>query len=80
MRLLLLTSIRLCQVGDIVHAGAAYGKVRTMFDDMGKAVYNAGPSIAVQLIGLNATPQVGKFCALTVIYMHFESIKLCVFA
>ncbi|XP_042403673.1 translation initiation factor IF-2, chloroplastic-like [Zingiber officinale] len=45
--------------GDIVVCGEAYGKVRAMFDDRGGRVDEAGPSMAVQVIGLNRVPIAG---------------------
>lgn len=47
------------KVGDVVAAGATHGKVRTLSNAAGVAITSAGPSIAVQLIGLNAVPQAG---------------------
>lgn len=47
------------KVGDVVSAGATHGKVRTLSNAAGSAISSAGPSIAVQLIGLNAVPQAG---------------------
>ena len=47
------------RVGDIVSAGATFGKVRTLSNAAGVAITSAGPSIAVQLIGLNAVPAAG---------------------
>lgn len=40
-------------------AGACYGKVRSLNNAAGRPIQEAGPSIAVQLIGLNAVPQAG---------------------
>ncbi|KAI4388015.1 hypothetical protein MLD38_000392 [Melastoma candidum] len=45
--------------GDVVVCGEAFGKVRALFDDGGKRVDKAGPSIAVQVIGLNNVPIAG---------------------
>ncbi|KAJ4799717.1 Translation initiation factor IF-2 [Rhynchospora pubera] len=45
--------------GDIVVCGEAFGKVRAMFDDRGTRVDEAGPSYAVQVIGLNSVPVAG---------------------
>ncbi|XP_074589280.1 translation initiation factor IF-2, chloroplastic-like [Curcuma longa] len=45
--------------GDIVVCGEAFGKVRAMFDDRGDHVDEAGPSMAVQVIGLNNVPIAG---------------------
>ncbi|KAK6132440.1 hypothetical protein DH2020_033817 [Rehmannia glutinosa] len=45
--------------GDVVVCGEAFGKVRALFDDKGKQVDEAGPSIPVQVIGLNNVPLAG---------------------
>ncbi|KAK9153308.1 hypothetical protein Sjap_000788 [Stephania japonica] len=45
--------------GDVVVCGEAYGKVRALFDDTGSRVDEAGPSSAVQVIGLNNVPIAG---------------------
>ncbi|KAL7129369.1 hypothetical protein ABFS83_13G061600 [Erythranthe nasuta] len=45
--------------GDVVVCGEAFGKVRAIFDDNGKRVDEAGPSIPVQVIGLNNVPLAG---------------------
>ncbi|MFS7983977.1 putative protein-synthesizing GTPase [Helianthus anomalus] len=45
--------------GDVVVCGEAFGKVRALFDDAGKRVDDAGPSIPVQVIGLNNVPFAG---------------------
>jgi translation initiation factor IF-2 len=47
-------------VGDIVLAGANYGRVKAMFDDTGKKVAEAGPSTPVVLLGLDGAPQAGE--------------------
>ncbi len=44
-------------VGDIVLCGATFGKVRSMLDGRGKPVEAAGPSIPVQISGLNGVPE-----------------------
>lgn len=46
-------------VGDIIVAGAAYGKVRAMIDDKGKKVKSASPSIPVEVLGLSEVPNAG---------------------
>lgn len=46
-------------VGDVVVAGAHYGKVKAMTDHRGVKVKKAGPSTPVQLLGLNGAPQAG---------------------
>ncbi|KAJ6980231.1 translation initiation factor IF-2 [Populus alba x Populus x berolinensis] len=45
--------------GDVVVCGQAFGKVRALFDDGGKRVDEAGPSIPVQVIGLSNVPIAG---------------------
>jgi len=47
------------KVGDSFIAGAAYGKIRAMFDDRGNPVIEAGPSSAVEVLGLQNLPQAG---------------------
>jgi translation initiation factor IF-2 len=45
--------------GDIVLAGAVFGRVRAMSDEDGKAVSEAGPSIPVEIQGLQEVPRAG---------------------
>lgn len=45
--------------GDIIVCGEAFGKVRALSDEKGKRVDQAGPSIPVQVIGLNNVPSAG---------------------
>ena len=45
--------------GDIVLAGAEFGRVRAMINETGKAVTEAGPSIPVEIQGLSGVPQAG---------------------
>ncbi|KAI8552294.1 hypothetical protein RHMOL_Rhmol06G0255400 [Rhododendron molle] len=45
--------------GDIIVSGAAFGKVRALFDEKGNRVDQAGPSIPVQVIGLDNVPIAG---------------------
>ncbi len=47
------------RVGDNVTAGACYGKVRAMMDDKGNRVKEAGPSMPVEILGLNDVPNAG---------------------
>jgi len=46
--------------GDIVLAGSAYGRVRAMLDENGKAIAEAGPSIPVEIQGLTEVPAAGE--------------------
>ena len=45
--------------GDMVVAGGFFGKVRAMSDEAGVQVKVAGPSIPVEILGLNGTPDAG---------------------
>ncbi|XP_028760545.1 translation initiation factor IF-2, chloroplastic [Neltuma alba] len=45
--------------GDVIVCGEAFGKVRALFDDVGKRVDSAAPSMPVQVIGLNNVPIAG---------------------
>ena len=51
--------------GDIVLAGLEFGRVRAMLDENGQPIDEAGPSIPVEILGLNGTPDAGdQFAAL----------------
>jgi translation initiation factor IF-2 len=45
--------------GDAVLAGREHGRVRAMFNELGKPVKEAGPSTPVQVLGLSGTPMAG---------------------
>jgi translation initiation factor IF-2 len=47
------------RVGDAILAGSHFGKVRAMYDHVGKKLKEAPPSMPVQVIGLNGAPQAG---------------------
>jgi len=47
------------KVGDTVVAGSTWGRVRAMFNDTGKRVRKAEPSMPVEILGLDSLPQVG---------------------
>lgn len=47
------------QVGDIVVAGASYGKVRAIADDKGRTISEAVPSLPVEILGLLQVPEAG---------------------
>jgi translation initiation factor IF-2 len=42
--------------GDVVLCGAAYGRVRMMYDDLGRPIQEAGPSVPVRITGLDEIP------------------------
>ena len=46
-------------VGDSILVGSTYGRIRAMFDDMGKKIKSAGPSIPVEVLGLSEVPAAG---------------------
>ena len=46
--------------GDIVVAGAEWGRVRAMLDDKGRQVKEAPPSMPVEILGLSAVPGAGE--------------------
>ncbi len=45
--------------GDMIVTGTEFGRVRAMFDETGRPVREAGPSIPVQVLGLSGTPNAG---------------------
>jgi translation initiation factor IF-2 len=47
------------RIGDPFIAGAVHGKVRAMFDDLGHRLREAGPSIPVEVLGLEGVPGAG---------------------
>ncbi len=48
------------RIGDAIAAGSSYGKVRAMMDDKGRRVKEAGPSVPVEILGLNDVPNAGE--------------------
>ena len=47
------------RVGDYIIAGTADGKVKAMFDEKGRGVKEAGPSMPVEVLGFSAVPNAG---------------------
>ena len=47
------------KTGDNIISGTTMGRVRAMFDDKGRAVKSAGPSMAVSILGLEDVPNAG---------------------
>ncbi|MBI3045377.1 MAG: translation initiation factor IF-2 [Betaproteobacteria bacterium] len=45
--------------GDVVLAGAVFGRVRAMLDENGESIEQAGPSIPVEILGLSDVPMAG---------------------
>jgi translation initiation factor IF-2 len=42
--------------GDVILCGAAYGRVRQLYDDQGRPIQEAGPSVPVRITGLDEVP------------------------
>lgn len=57
------------RIGDPLVVGNTYGRVRQMYDDMGQLVKEAGPSMPVEVTGLNDVPEAGEK------FMAFETEK-----
>ena len=51
--------------GDIFVVGEQYGKVRALINDSGERVKEAGPSVPVEVLGLNGTPEAGDVLNVT---------------
>ena len=47
------------KIGDIVLCGRAFGRVRNILDDYGKAIKQAGPATPVEIFGLDEVPDAG---------------------
>ena len=47
------------RVGDPIVVGHAYGRVRAMVNDLGRRIKSAGPTMPVEITGLNEVPQAG---------------------
>lgn len=47
------------RLGDTIVVGTTWGRVKAMFNDMGKRVRKAEPATPVELLGLSGVPQVG---------------------
>jgi translation initiation factor IF-2 len=48
------------EIGNMIVCGPYYGKIKAMYDHTGARVKNAGPSVPVQILGLNGAPQAGE--------------------
>ena len=47
------------KIGDMVLSGPYYGKVKAMFNERGKNITKAGPSVPASILGLNGAPNAG---------------------
>lgn len=52
----LLVSSGTLNKGDVVLCGASYGRVRQLYDDLGRPIESAGPSVPVRITGLDEVP------------------------
>ncbi len=48
------------EIGDVIVAGAQFGRVKAMFNERGQKKTTAGPSTPVQILGLDGAPQAGE--------------------
>ncbi|HEY81949.1 MAG TPA: translation initiation factor IF-2 [Dehalococcoidia bacterium] len=62
------------KLGDTVVVGTTWGRVRAMFNDMGKQVKKAGPATPVEILGLDSVPQAGDI--LTVVASEHQAQEL----
>jgi translation initiation factor IF-2 len=53
------------RTGDIFVVGEKYGKVRALINDKGERIKEAGPSMPVEVLGLNGTPSAGDVLNVT---------------
>ncbi|MCA9915933.1 MAG: translation initiation factor IF-2, partial [Anaerolineae bacterium] len=47
-------------VGDTIIAGTSHGRIKAMFDDMGKQIKKAEPSMPISVLGLDTPPEPGE--------------------
>jgi translation initiation factor IF-2 len=64
------------RIGDALVIDHVYGKVKTMHDDHGKNLMEAGPSFPVKITGLSDLPEAG--CEFIVVENEKEAKKLCI--
>ncbi len=57
------------RIGDPIAVGTTYGKIRTMKNDRGENIVEAGPSTPVEVTGLNDNPEAGDK------FMAFETLE-----
>ena len=51
------------RIGDLIVAGAEWGRVRALVNDTGQSVQEAGPSVPVEVLGFAGTPEAGDLLA-----------------
>jgi translation initiation factor IF-2 len=60
--------------GDTVVVGGTWGRVRAMFNDLGKRIKKAEPSTPAEILGLDDVPQVGDSLAAVVDERHAQAV------
>jgi translation initiation factor IF-2 len=65
------------RVGDIFVAGSEWGRVRAMVDERGQQIKDAGPSVPVEVLGLNGVPEAGEEVA--VVDSEAQAREICEF-
>jgi translation initiation factor IF-2 len=55
----LLVQKGILKVGDVVHIGNTWGKIKAMYNDTGRQIRKAEPATPVEILGLNDVPQAG---------------------
>ncbi len=63
------------RLGDTIVIGTTWGRVKAMFNDIGKRVRKAGPATPVELLGLNSVPQAGDTLT-TVVSEHQAQVLI----
>jgi translation initiation factor IF-2 len=48
------------KIGETIVAGSVFGKIRAMYDDTGKSIRSAGPSMPVEILGFSEVPEAGE--------------------
>lgn len=49
------------KIGNYFIAGLSYGKIKSLYNDKGKSIINAGPSTPVEIIGFSKMPKAGDY-------------------
>ncbi len=62
------------KLGDAVVVGDTWGRVKAMFNDVGKRVKKATPSTPIEILGLNSVPQVGDILTVVVNERQAQSL------
>ncbi|MCL1885591.1 MAG: translation initiation factor IF-2, partial [Dehalococcoidia bacterium] len=63
------------RTGDMIVAGATSGKVKAMYNDVGKQLRKAGPATPVSILGLHSVPQVGDTVLVATSERHARTLE-----